>query len=420
MSDDVKAEAERLLAIEVDYTPRQREVLEAIRDHGGIHAAKRALGLASKSSIQDALRSIRRKAARLGHAPGHFDSGVAPGYMMGKVTIRRNLTTGQAMEAWERQHPQFDPEKLKEAIAAFAEGIGEIPLAPQMPGRDADIIPWINIGDGHFGMLAHEAETGENFDLKIAERELCAAISLLIDETGEHDRLVIQDCGDMTHYENMTATTEQSGHMLDHDGRFPKMIRVYSRVMRFIIDKALEKANTVDIIINQGNHSRTNDMWMAELLRVAYAHTDRVNILNNDSVFIGYRMGRTFVMCHHSDKCKPAKLANVMATDFAQDWGETEYRYIDIGHIHHNMVLKEHPGVSIESFNQLAAKDKYAHDGGWRSRQSITIIDRSRTYGEVGRRVLPIRRVRDVIEAAHQARGEDAPYRPTEKRAFSA
>lgn len=420
MSDDVKAEVERLLALDADYTPRQREVLEAIRDHGGIHAAKRALGLASKSSIQDALRSIRRKAARLGHAPGHFDSGVAPGYMMGKVTIRRNLATGQAMEAWERQHPQFDPEKLKEAIAAFAEGIGEIPLAPAMPGRDADIIPWVNIGDGHFGMLAHEAETGENFDLKIAERELCAAISLLIDETGEHDRLVIQDCGDMTHYENMTATTEQSGHMLDHDGRFPKMIRVYSRVMRFIIDKALEKANTVDIIINQGNHSRTNDMWMAELLRVAYAHTDRVNVLNNDSVFIGYRMGRTFVMCHHSDKCKPAKLANVMATDFAQDWGETEYRYIDIGHIHHGMVLKEHPGVSIESFNQLAAKDKYAHDGGWRSRQSITIIDRSRTYGEVGRRVLPIRRVRDVIEAAHQARGEDAPYRPTEKRAFSA
>lgn len=189
--------------------------------------------------------------------------------------------------------------------------------------------------------------------------------------------------------------------------------------MRFIIDKALEKANFVDVIVNQGNHSRTNDMWMAELLRVAYAHTDRVNVLNNDSVFIGYRMGSTFVMTHHSDKCRPARLASVMATDFATDWGETEYRYIDIGHIHHNMVLKEHPGVSIESFNQLAAKDKWANDGGYRSRQSITVIDRSRTYGEVGRRVLPIRRVRDLIEAAHKARGEAAPYRPAERRAFA-
>jgi hypothetical protein len=206
--------------------------------------------------------------------------------------------------------------------------------------------------------------------------------------------------------------------VLDYDSRFPRMIKVYSRVMRFIVERVLEKANTVDVIVNQGNHSRTNDIWMAELLRVAYGATGRVNVLNNDSVFIGYRMGATFVMTHHSDKCRPAQLAHVMATDFAEDWGETEYRYIDIGHIHHNMVLKEHPGVSVESFNTLAAKDKWATDGGYRSRQSITIIDRSRTYGEVGRRVLPIRRVRDVINAA-RVRGGANPMKPSSRRAFA-
>jgi hypothetical protein len=280
------------------------------------------------------------------------------------------------------------------------------------------VIPWIQIGDGHLGMLAHEAETGENFDLAIAERELCAAISILVDEMGEHDRVVINDLGDFTHYENFAATTEASGHVLDFDSRFPRMIKVYSRVMRFIVDKVLEKANTVDVIVNQGNHSRTNDIWMAELLRVAYGAGGRVNVLNNDSVFIGYRMGATFVMTHHSDKCKPAQLAHVMATDFSEDWGEAEYRYIDIGHIHHNMVLKEHPGVTVESFNTLAAKDRWATDGGYRSRQSITIIDRSRTYGEVGRRVLPIRRVRDLIAAALAREGK-AVYRPAPKRAFA-
>lgn len=122
------------------------------------------------------------------------------------------------------------------------------------------------------------------------------------------------------------------------------MIDVYARVMRFIVDKALSKAANVDVIVNQGNHSRTNDIWMATLLRMVYERTGRVSVLNNHTPFIGYRMGRTFVMTHHSDKCRPAKLADVMATDFASDWGETLYRYIDIGHIHHNMVLKEHPG----------------------------------------------------------------------------
>jgi hypothetical protein len=136
---------------------------------------------------------------------------------------------------------------------------------------------------------------------------------------------------------------------------------------------------------------------MKELLQVAYGHTKRVNVLDNSSVFIPYRMGNTFVMTHHSDKCKPKQLADVMATDFAQDWGESIHRYIDIGHIHHSMVAKEHPGVKVESWNQLAAPDKYAHDGGWRSRQCLTRVDRSKIYGEVGRRVLPVEEVRDHI-----------------------
>ena len=228
------------------------------------------------------------------------------------------------------------------------------------------------------------------------------------------NRFVINDLGDMTHYENFTGTTEASGHALDYDTRFPKMISTYSRVMRFIVDTVLTKADHVDVIINQGNHSRTNDIWMAELLRVAYAHTGRVNVLNNGSPFIGYRMGRTFVLTHHSDKCKPARLVDVMMSDFGIDSGECEYRYIDIGHIHHGMRMNELAGATVESWNTLAAKDKYAHDYGYRARQSISIVDRSRSYGDIGRRVLPIRRVRDLIRSTVDA----GHYVPAEKRAY--
>jgi hypothetical protein len=187
---------------------------------------------------------------------------------------------------------------------------------------------------------------------------------------------------------------------LDADGRHPKMLRVYSRTMRFIIDRALTKAQHVDVIINQGNHSRINDFWMRELLEVAYGHTGRVTALDNDSVFIPYRMGNTLVMVHHSDKCPPARLVGVMTTDFRKDYGETEHHYIDTGHVHHHFVSKEHPGVVIESWNHLAANDKWAHDAGYRSRKSISIILRSRTYGEVGRRLLSIQEIQARLAKA--------------------
>lgn len=389
-------------------TDLQSRYIDEVNLHGVMKAARNC-GV-SHQSIQNSLKGLRRRAARKGYAPGNWVAGVAEGYEMGKVTVHRNAD-GSVIQSWERQHPDaIWLETVKEAVGDFLSEVKPVKVAPPPRKFQTDIIPWIQIGDAHLGMLAHAAETGQNFDLKIAERELCGAIGVLIDDAPVSERMVINDLGDFTHYENFRAESEASGNKMDYDGRFPKMIKVYSRVMRAIIDKALTKAKFVDVIINQGNHSRTNDIWMAELLRVAYGKSGRVNVLNNDSVFIGYRMGNTMVMIHHSDKCPPARLVGVMVNDFRQDYGETEHHYIDIGHIHHRMVAKEYPGVTIESWNNLAANDKWHADAGYRSRQCINLVLRSKTYGEVGRRTMPIQEVWDRLSV--QA--------PLAKRAFAA
>lgn len=382
-------------------TPRQVQFVAKVNELGSYRAAAKALGV-HHDIVRKSMRSLKRVAESRGYSPENDMHHVCPdSFIVKDVSTyynREGTPTGQWVKT--RLDEQRHLEAVKEAVQRFIEDLPALDLPAPPTDFDTDIIPWIQIGDAHLGMLAHEAETGENFDLKIAERELCAAISVLIKECGPHERCVINDLGDFTHYENFVAKTEASGHDLDFDGRFPKMIRTYSRIMRFIVNEALKQFKYVDVIVNQGNHSRTNDVWMAELLRVAYCDSGRVTVLNNDNVFIGYRMGKTFVLTHHSDRCKPQRLAHVMATDFATDWGEAEYRYIDIGHIHHNMVLKEHPGVTVESWNQLAPSDQWAHDLGYRSRQSISVVYRSRTYGDVGRKVLPIKRVRDLILTA--------------------
>jgi DNA repair exonuclease SbcCD nuclease subunit len=150
---------------------------------------------------------------------------------------------------------------------------------------------------------------------------------------------------------------------------------------------------------------------MRELIDVAYGHTGRVHALDNDNVFIGYRMGNTLVMVHHTDKCKPKDLIGVMVTDFRKDFGETEFHYIDHGHIHTHYVSKEYPSVVIESWNHLAPNDKWAHDSGYRSRKAISVVLRSRTYGEIGRRLLPLEEVRARLAKANNS--EPTPKRET-------
>jgi hypothetical protein len=383
-------------------TVRQLEYLEALEQHGTIRKAAKALGCA-KGTITDGLKSLRKKAALQGYSPEHDMVHTVPdGFKVKGVSTYYN-NEGKAVGQWVKSSADAErqAEMMREAISDFIEGVGPINIAPAPLDFQSDVIPWIQIGDAHIGMLAHAAETNENFDLKIAERELCGAISMLIDEMPPCERIVINDLGDATHYDNLSATTAASHHALDADGRHPKMLRVYSKVMRFIVEKVSEKAKFVDVIVNQGNHSRINDFWMAELLRVAYGHTGRVNVLNNDSVFIPYRMGKTLVMVHHSDKCPPARLIGVMTSDYRKDFGETDHHYIDIGHVHHHFVSKEHPSVIIESWNHLAANDKWAHEAGYRSRKSITVVLRSKKYGDIGRRVLPIDEIREKLGDAH-------------------
>lgn len=388
----------------------QRENINAYFEFGENYSeAGRQLGK-NRKAIEVTVKRAAKRAADKGHIENHPHLEIAEGRALGKVTTQIN-GKGEVKNVWYRQNNE-----LKEALNAMEEFCKDLPrIESKMPegmaSFDTDVIPWFNIGDGHLGMLAYHQEIGTSFDLTIGEQDLCAAMGILIDEAPTTERCVIQDMGDMTHYENVAGVTDASGHDLDCDGRFPKMIKTYARVMRFIMDKALSKFKYVDVIINQGNHSRTNDFWMQILLTSIYEDNDRVNVLDNQNIFIPYRMGNTLVMSHHSDKCRPKRLADVMTTDYRQDFGETEYHYIDIGHIHHGMQLKEHPGVTIESFNQLATKDAYAHEGGWRSRSCLTVVHRSKTYGEIGRQRLPLERVRDILNNVEA--GTEAQKRPS-------
>lgn len=380
-------------------TVRQLEVMEAINAAGTVRGAALALGV-HHSTVQQALREVKNKASIQGLSPEHHMTRAVPETHVAQGVSTYFNKDGVVSGQWVKANMKLEAymQSVQDAIRGFMDEVQPLPVPEAPKDYSTDVIPWLQIGDAHLGMLAHAAEIGENFDLKIAERELCGAIGMLIDEMPFCERMVLNDLGDFTHYENFSGTTEASGHPLDYDSRFPKMIRVYIRVMRFIIDKCLTKAKFVDFICNQGNHSRTNDIWMAELLRVAYGHTSRVHVLNNESVFIAYRMGKTLVMVHHSDKCRPKMLADVMITDFKKDFGEADFHYIDIGHVHHGMVMKEYPSIFIESFNHLAALDRWAHDSGYRNRKSITVVLRSKTYGEIGRRVLSIQEIRDRLD----------------------
>jgi hypothetical protein len=243
------------------------------------------------------------------------------------------------------------------------------------------------IGDPHIGMLAWEDECGQNWDLKIAEQTFCKLFDSLISAAPRCHKVVIENLGDLLHYDNIQGVTSRSGHSLDTDGRYARMVDVVIRILRFIVARSLEHFGEVHIINAIGNHDDIGSMWIARLLAVAYENEPRVTVDTTPGPCAYVRFGRTLIGVHHGHTIKMAKLPGVMATDRRKDWGDTDFQYWHTGHIHHDSTFfaQEYPSCKVESFRTLAPKDSYATWGGWRSGQDSKCIIYHELYGEVSR-----------------------------------
>lgn len=385
--------------LEFCQTEKEVELINLLSAGMTRKEASESVGLALKTT-ENRITRIRKRAALRGWSPMHDMVKITPETHFVKGTSTLYDEVGNQRLQWVKTDKTKEEmvEVMREIVDAMKADIPKTqqPRTPQ-GWFDKECIGWINLGDAHIGMLARACEVGHDFDLKRAEEEICVAIDYLIDSLPAYERVVLNDLGDSTHAENVAGVTSASGNVLDMAGTYPSMIRVAVRVFRYAVEKCLSKFKYVDLIVNQGNHSRANDFWMVELISSLYEECDRLTVLNNENVFIPYRFGNTLIMTHHSDKCKFDKLASVMATDYSEDFGETHYRYIYVGHVHHKQIAKEYAGVTVESFGNLAPVDKYAHEHGYRAGSVITAIELSRTYGEVGRKTLPVEKVKDII-----------------------
>ena len=282
-----------------------------------------------------------------------------------------------------------DQQQLDAYYAALGEALkAEVPrVAPVKPGNGPalpDLMACYPIGDAHIGMLSWGTETGEDWDLRIAEQTQCAAMRALVDSAPPAKFATIVNLGDWLHYDSMAAVTPGAGHNLDADSRYGKVIRVAIAVMRTCIDTALKKHRAVRVINAIGNHDETGALWLSQALAGTYEREKRVTIDTSPSVYNYFQHGRCLVGIHHGHKARIERLPGVMAADQPEAWGRTRHRYWWLGHVHHQRVI-EAAGVTLESFNTLAAKDAYAHAGGWRARRHMQCIVLHAEHGEVAR-----------------------------------
>lgn len=393
---------EKLLAF---ATKRQAEILRALHEHGSYRRAAEVLGV-HQSLFYTVAKAVKKKAKLGGYTPEEDRLGIVPQpyYVKGRSMLKDR--DGNIVMEWTKtalDRKQIDPQDL---IAGFREAVEEI-TTRALPIRsplftDSDLMVKYVAGDPHIGMRAWGDEVGHDFDLGIATRDLRKATALLVASAPPAETALILQLGDFFHADDETARTPASKNVLDVDGRYAKVIRVGVRIMIDMIDCALSKHKRVIVRNNPGNHDPHSSLWLSLALQRHYANEPRVEIDDGVKMIWAYVFGDTLHVSTHGHTFRLEELPLVSACDFAEWWGQTRYRYGDLGHFHHRknktFVGNERTGMFVEIHATLATNDAYHEAGGYRSQNAIKSVTYHKRFGEVSRTLMDLRVVRHEQE----------------------
>jgi hypothetical protein len=368
-------------------SPSQARYIEAVNKHGSFCAAAKALSV-QDTTVKRAVDRASRAAAMQGYSPRHDMTKVVPDPFMVKGVSSYFDKEGKLRGQWVKSmiDPQRRKEILEEAFAAMSEDVPRLaPIPSQQPeDYDSNLCSVYTMTDCHVGMLAWHKESGADWDVKIAERTLTACFEHMVAGAPNARTGFINQLGDFLHSDGMLPVTPSSGHVLDQDGRFSKIVSAAIRILRRLIDIALHKHERVVVLLGEGNHDMASSIWLRVMFRALYENDPRVVVIDSELPYYAYQHGRTMLAFHHGHLSRNDSLPLLFAAVFPQVWGATLKRYAHTGHRHH-VEEKEHSGMIVVQHPTLAARDAYAARGGWISERQATAITYHSEFGQVAR-----------------------------------
>ena len=329
-------------------------------------------------------------------APNHAP--VPPGHLVRKTTTAYGPDGKARLQYVTSSRGEVDQwVAFWEACKVNAGAYRKLALPSASPKHaELDLMTLYALGDPHLGMFSWAPETGQDFEIRLATDQLLECVTQLVAGAPAAGKATILNLGDFFHAQDDSQLTPGHGNKLDVDSRFAKIMGAGHSLLRGIVDLALQKHPSVEIVNLPGNHDPRVAYELAAWLGAVYEREPRVTVAPAFSPFWYSRFGSNLLGACHGDGPKAAALPGIMATDRPQDWGAALYRYWHCGHIHHTEIL-EYPGCLVEYHNTFAPKDAWHHFKGYRARQMLKGITYHSQWGETQRHTVGLERVLDSL-----------------------
>lgn len=351
----------------------RQAILAAAQKHAGnIKAIAKEIGCA-ESTVRLNLQAAGEK----------YGNAIGPP-VPGATTLYKG--DGDVVLQWVRGPDELE-QRIRDAFAALKETIPKAsPTARTKANRSQDLMNVHVLTDFHLGAKSWHEESGEDWDLAIAEDLLARWFTCAIENAPPAAVGVLAQLGDFLHWDGYDAVTPASKHLLDADTRFQKLVRVAIRATRRIVQQMLHKYDRVHLIMADANHDPAGAAWLREMFAAFYDDEPRITVDNSADTYYCLEFGQTSLFFHHGHKRKPSAVDDVFVAKFRGVFGRTKYSYAHMGHMHHDFKLETNL-MTVEQHRTMAAKDAYAARGGWMAGRGASVITYSNRFGEVGRQV---------------------------------
>ena len=174
----------------------------------------------------------------------------------------------------------------------------------------------------------------------------------------------------MMHSDNRSNQTEASGHVLDVDTRYHRVVEYLIRACRDVVQVAASIAAEAEIVVLEGNHSWHSEVWLSRVLDAYYSQCPNIKVKSDPSPRKHMVFGDNLLLWAHGDRIAAQKWPLIIAAEFAKEWGQTKYRHLKMGHIHHKktiapVVIDEQSGLVVEYLEALCATDAWHSGAGF-------------------------------------------------------
>lgn len=264
--------------------------------------------------------------------------------------------SGEVIQAWIKQHTE---DRIEEILTAIKNYIPVADIQPKL-SDEAEGMLEIPLFDMHFGIADFE------YYRDALERILSIVYS-------KHwDKIVIPVGQDLFHNDSIEKGVTTKGTLIEKVD-LTKAIEDAEKFYFNLIDAALEKANSVEVVYSPGNHDKTVGWLFTRILKTRYG------VIVDDSPHERKAIywNGCFVGITHGAKGNDtaAGLRGKFTKEFPFLYAGANVREIHVGHLHRESDSRDEYGIQIRRLCTGNKNDTWTDDEGYMSQKRFMLFE---------------------------------------------